>query len=163
MWKEERAIVGEVIVTCEIKEVWDAWTTEEGARSFFAPDCKIELKPSGAYEMYFALEYSPGFRGGEGCTVMAIEPMKMFAFTWNAPPSLPTVRGQFTHVVVRFDEVSEGTSVSLLHDGWGTSFEWNKAFDYFESAWLSVVLPRLKYRFECGPIDWVNPPDLSGV
>lgn len=162
MRKEERVIVGDVIVRGTLKEVWDAWTTEEGTRSFFAPDCKIELEPGGAYEMYFALEYPPGLRGGEGCTVMAIDPMRMFAFTWNAPPSLPAVRGQYTHVVIRFDEVPERTRVSLVHDGWGTSSEWDQAFNYFESAWLRVVLPRLNYRFEHGPIDWENPPDLSG-
>ncbi len=74
---------------------------------------------------------------------------------------LPAVRGQYTHVVIRFDEVSEGTRVSLVHDGWGTSSEWDQAFNYFESAWLRVVLPRLNYRFKHGPIDWKNPPDLS--
>lgn len=161
MRKEERTIVGMVIVSGALNEVWKAWATEEGAKSFFAPDCKIELEPGGAYEMYFALDYPLGLRGGEGCTVMAIETMKMLAFTWNAPPSLPAVRGQYTHVVIRFDEVSEGTRVSLVHDGWGTSSEWDQAFTYFELAWLRVVLPRLNYRFKHGPIDWKNPPDLS--
>jgi hypothetical protein len=28
-------------------------------------------------------------------------------------------------------------------------------------AWDKVVLPRLVYRFQHGPIDWQNRPDLS--
>ena len=158
---EGGAIFDEIMVSADLKAVWDAWTTEAGAKSFFAPECKIELKPGGSYEMYFALEYPPGLRGGEGCTVMAIQPMKMLAFTWNAPPSLPAVRDHFTHVVVRFDEVSEGTRVYLVHDGWGTGSEWDQAFAYFEAAWKRVVLPRLKFCFVHGPIDRQNPPDLS--
>jgi len=158
---DERAIFHEVIVPADLKLVWDAWTTEVGVKSFFAPECKIELEPGGAYEMYFASESPRGSRGGEGCTVMAIQPMKMLAFTWNAPPSLPTVRDQFTHVVIRFYATAEGTRLTLFHDGWGTGTEWDKALNYFKAAWKQVVLPRLEYRFIHRPIDWQNPPDLS--
>ena len=51
--------------------------------------------------------------------------------------------------------------MTLFHDGWGSGSEWDRAFDYFEAAWKHVVLPRLKYSFVHGPIDWQNPPDLS--
>jgi len=50
--------------------------------------------------------------------------------------------------------------VALVHDGWGEGGEWDAAFAYFERAWPRVVLPRLRYRFEYGPIDWAHPPDL---
>ena len=102
MHMEERVIFGEVLVHADLKLVWDAWSTEAGVKSFFAPACKINLKPGGAYEMYFVTESPPGSRGGEGYTVIAIQPMEMLAFTWNAPPSLPTIRSHFTHVVIRF-------------------------------------------------------------
>jgi len=39
--------------------------------------------------------------------------------------------------------------------------KWDEAFEYFQIAWAKVVLPRLKYRFEVGPIDWTNPPKLN--
>jgi hypothetical protein len=53
------------------------------------------------------------------------------------------------------------TRVLLRHDGWGEGGEWDGAFEYFNRAWKRTVLPRLKYRFESGPIDWNSPPDLS--
>ena len=90
--------------------------------------------------------------------MLAIQPMKMLSFTWNAPPSLPKVRGQYTHVIIRLVEESDGTHVILTHDGWGSGGEWDKAFDYFKGAWLKVVLPRLHYRFIYGSIDWEPPP-----
>ncbi|MBG0785319.1 MAG: SRPBCC domain-containing protein [Anaerolineaceae bacterium] len=149
-----RKITADVIVPADLRQVWDTWTTEEGARTFFAPECKIELRPEGAYEMYFDLSAPEGLQGGEGCRILAIQPMEMLSFTWNAPPSMPTVRNQYTHVIVRFDANPQGTRVSISHDGWGTGNDWNEAYNYFERAWQKTVLPRLKYRFVYGPVDW---------
>lgn len=163
MADKERSMQGEILVAADLKDVWEVWTTEAGAKTFFAPDCEIDLQPGGAYEMYFDLESPPGLRGGEGCRILAVQPMMMLSFTWNAPPSLPDVRGQYTHVIVRFFQEETGTRVILTHDGWGSDGEWVKAFDYFEAAWFKVVLPRLKYRFALGPINWENPPSLKDI
>jgi uncharacterized protein YndB with AHSA1/START domain len=159
MIRKDRAIFGEVLVNANLQEVWDAWTTEDGAKTFFAPDCKINLRPGGAYEMYFVPESPAGSRGGEGCQVIAIQRLEMLSFTWNAPPSLVEIRSQFTHVTIRYYQTADGTQVELFHDGWGIGAEWDKAFSYFDAAWNKVVLPRLKYRFTHGPIDWQNPPE----
>jgi uncharacterized protein YndB with AHSA1/START domain len=143
-------------------DVWRAWTTEEGVITFFAPACKIDLKPGGAYEMYFNLDAPPGEQGGEGMIILAIQPESLLSFTWNAPPNLPDVRGQMTHVVISLEEKSpQETLVHLKHDGWGEGSDWDQAFDYFIRAWGEIVLPRLKYSFEEGPIDWENPPALG--
>jgi uncharacterized protein YndB with AHSA1/START domain len=143
--------------------VWLAWTTEAGVRTFFAPQCRIDLRPGGAYEMFFDSEAEPGQRGGEGMIVLAVQPERMLSFTWNAPPHLPHVRGEMTHVVVRMVEAeSGGTIVTLRHDGWGTGGEWDAAHEYFQRAWIEVVLPRLQYSFEVGPVDWSDPPRPGG-
>ena len=155
----ERAIYGEVTIHASIDQAWEAWTTGEGAQAFFGPVCRIDARPHGVYEILFDLEAEPGARGSEGMLVLAVQPKTMLAFTWNAPPELPTVRGQMTRVIVRFQAVdAEHTLVSLRHDGWGVGSEWDAAFNYFVRAWKQVVLPRLKYRFDVGPIDWNNPP-----
>ncbi len=158
----ERALSGEILIEARLEEVWDAWTTEAGVKSFFAPDCSIELRPDGFYEIFFDPEAPPGKRGGEGLRVLALQPMKMFSFTWNAPPGLPSVRSQRTHVTLRFFQEGEGrTRVILHHDGWGSGGEWDQAFEYFDHAWNKIVLPRLKYRFHHGPVNWQDPPDLE--
>lgn len=161
---EERSIFGEVIVQANLEEVWNAWTTEDGVKSFLAPDCIIDLQPDGLFEIYFEPSSPAGERGGEGLRVMAVQPMQMFSFTWNAPPHLREVRRQRTHVIVRFYPAAEKhTRVTLCHDGWGTGSQWDQAFEYFQRAWLQIVLPRLKYRFEHGVIDWENPPSESDL
>ena len=158
----EKVISVQIDVPAPVRDVWKAWTTEEGAQSFFAPQCNIDLKPGGAYEMLFDLEAERGKQGGEGMVVMAVQPMRMLSFTWNAPPHLASVRGQRTHIVVRLSETEAGeTRVLLRHDGWGEGEEWEDAFQYFSRAWQDVVLPRLRYRFASGPVDWSDPPALG--
>lgn len=158
----ERFIFAEVAIDASVKDVWAAWTTEEGVRSFFAPGCKLELNPGGDYEIYFNPQGQPGERGAEGTKILAIQPEKMLTFTWNNPPILPGTRWQYTTVILRFKPVSETqTLVALYQIGWGEGEEWDKAFGYFEKAWKQVVLPRLQHRFKVGPIDWENPPELT--
>lgn len=148
-------IIFQVEVQASIKDVWQVWTTREGILSFFAPDCHLELTPGGAYEMYFDLEAAEGYKGGEECRLMAIEEPVMLSFTWNAPPELPAVRRQKTHVTVRLQEIAiTKTQVTLTHDGWGTGGEWQAARVYFIRAWGQIVLPRLQKRFTDGPIHW---------
>jgi len=158
----ERVIRAETIVHASQDEVWDAWTTEKGIKSFLAPECNIELRVGGPYEIFFDPEADLGRRGGEGVRILALEPKKMLSITWNAPPHLSEVREQWTHVTVRFEETRKRqTMVTLTHDGWGEGEMWDEAFAYFTRAWAGVVLPRLRYRFSVGAIDWNNPPKLG--
>lgn len=151
----EKVITGEVTVNANIKNVWNAWTTEEGIKTFFAPDCHVDLKVDGLYEMYFDPNAEKGNRGSEGMRILAIQQYKMFSFTWSAPPHLEEIRKQRTYVVVRFEDINdESTKVTLVNGGYGIGGEWEKAYDYFVRAWKEIVLPRLEYRFRVGPIDW---------
>jgi uncharacterized protein YndB with AHSA1/START domain len=158
MTKYEKAIFAEVTVNAGLKDVWEAWTTEEGIKTFLAPACNIDLRPDGVYEIFFNPEAPAGERGGEGNRVMAVQRMEMFSFSWNAPPSLPEVRDQRTHVTLRFFPEGGRTKVTLYHGGWGSGGQWDQAFEYFQRAWGEIVLPSLKYRFDHGPVDWENPP-----
>ena len=157
-------IKAQINIQASRDKVWDAWTTESGAKTFFAPDCRIDLRPGGAYEMYFKPSADPGLRGGKGMIILSVQPEKMLSFTWNAPPHLPEAREQMTHVTIRFSEIdADLTNVRLYHDGWGSGGEWDEAFQYFNEAWKLVVLPRLAFRFEHGPVDWESPPDPSAL
>jgi uncharacterized protein YndB with AHSA1/START domain len=158
----DRVIRDEVVVDADLDAVWDAWTTEAGIKSFFAPAGNIDLRVDGPYEIFFNPGGEAGSRGADGVRILAFEPKTMLSFTWNAPPHLPNVRKQWTHVVIRLEDAGEGrTRVSMVHDGWGEGEEWDKAFDYFTRAWKKLVLPRLRYRFSTGPVDWENPPEFE--
>ena len=62
----ERVIRADITVKAGVEEVWEAWTTAAGVKTFFAPDCNVVLQVDGPYEMLFNPEAEPGKRGGEG-------------------------------------------------------------------------------------------------
>lgn len=153
---QERTLVKMATVKAGVDAVWNAWTTTEGIKSFFAPDALIDARPGGPFEIYFNPYARPGLRGADGMVVLAVQEKKMLSFTWNAPPHLPEVRGQRTSVTVRLAPAGEGlTEVRLTHNGWGDGGQWDKAYDYFDKAWAHV-LANLGKRFTEGPMDWTS-------
>ncbi len=194
----ERRIDRQIIVPAPREEVWRAWTTTEGALTFFAPRARIELRLGGAYELLWSDddEAPPGSQGSEGCKVLGYLPAEMLSFEWNAPPEFASVRSTPTFVVVRLADAEQGTQcpavpradepmalqlvqrtpgvstggrdrrqeacveastlVRLTHLGWQDGDEWDQVYEYFESAWWTV-LTRLRERFARGPIDWADP------
>ncbi len=151
---QERAIDERITVKAGVADVWKAWTTSEGIKTFFAPDAKVELRVDGPFEIYINPLADPGMRGADNMRIIGFQENKMLSFTWNAPPSLPEARKQRSVVIVRF--ISRGddlTDVTIHHVGWGDGGEWDKAYAYFAKAWPSV-LKNLKKRFDDGPVDW---------
>ena len=160
----DRVLRTELVIEAPLRDVWNVWTTEAGVRSFLAPDCHIDLRVDGIYEIYFQPQAQAGSRGAEGTRILALEPMRRLAFTWSAPPDQPYVRGQRTMVVLDFAALDAGrTHLRFSQLGWGEGPDWDAAFQYFDRAWNQFVLPNLKYRFQKGPIDWGSPPHLAPV
>lgn len=161
---QERQIRIGVTVAASPERAWSLWTTEEGVRSFFAPAGHIDLRVDGAYELFFMPTAPEGFRGADGMRLLAVEPNRRLAFTWNAPPTMPYVRRQRTMVTVDFAPVgADSTRVTLRHIGWGTGPEWDEAIKYFETAWNAYVMPLFKHRVERGPVNWAAPPALPPI
>lgn len=151
---EDRILVKSVTVQAPVEAVWAAWTTSEGIRTFFAPDARVEARPGGPFEIYINPYAKPGLKGADGMVVLAVQDKRLLSFTWNAPPSLPEVRGQRTSVAIRFEPAGDAaTRVRLAHSGWGDGGQWDQAYDYFDKAW-GGVLANLQKRFAEGPIDW---------
>lgn len=147
----------EVLVPAPVQDVFEAWTTSAGTRRFFAPDARIEAVPGGAYEILFMTEAPEGKRGSEGCRVLEAKAPEHLAFTWNFPPSIPTIRNEHTRVDVWFEKLSESsTRVRMKQSEWKTGGDWDKGFRYFDQAW-DLVLGRLKRSFEGAPMDWASP------
>jgi uncharacterized protein YndB with AHSA1/START domain len=160
----DRLLRAELTLEAPVAEVWAAWTTGRGMEMFFAPEAHVDLRVDGTYDVWFFPQNPPGGRGAEGMRILCVEPHRRFAFTWDAPPSIPTIRAQRTMVVVDFDSTAtDATRLRFTHLGWGEGPDWDQAYDYFDRAWRAIVLPRLVRRFAQGPIDWKAPPDLPPV
>jgi uncharacterized protein YndB with AHSA1/START domain len=151
---QERLIMKTVTVKAPVEEVWKAWTTSEGIKSFFAPDARVEARPGGPFEIYINPYARPGLKGADDMVVLAVQDNAMISFTWNAPPHLAEARRQRTSVVVRLKAAGDGaTEVRLTHGGWGDGGQWDQAYDYFDKAWGNV-LASLQKRYVEGPMDW---------
>jgi uncharacterized protein YndB with AHSA1/START domain len=152
----ERSIDKEVLVAAPVAAVWQSWTTQAGIESFFAPEAEIDARVGGAFHIHFDPYGEPGLKGADEMRYMALQPMKMLSFDWNAPPSLPEARQQRTFVVVRLQDVDgKSTRVTIHHTGWGDGGEWDKAYAYFDRAWGNV-LGSLQRRHANGPVDWTE-------
>jgi uncharacterized protein YndB with AHSA1/START domain len=159
-WSQERALSKEVVVPAPVAAVWQSWTTKAGIEAFFAPEAEIDARVGGAFHIHIDPLAKPGMKGADDMRFMALQPMKMLSFDWNAPPHLAEARKQRTFVVVRlFDVDGQSTRVTLNHSGWGEGGEWDQAYAYFDKAWGNV-LGNLKKRFETGPQDWTQWMDM---
>ena len=157
----ERAVRYSFIVKAPSNEVWDAWTTEEGLRSFFSPTSKIELTLFGNFDIH----QNPPVPGDAVASapnkILAIDPGKMLVTTWDAPVEMPEIRKQRTVLIVSLTPIdSRSTMVSLVNTGFGRGGDWDRAYEYFAGAWTWVAAA-LKHRFEVGPIQWKAVPDLQ--
>ena len=141
-----------VTVNASMEKVWHAFTTSDGASTFFSPKVHIELRPGGPYEIYFDYDAPLGLKGSEGYNILGYIPQQLLCFTWNAPPQFMEIRCERTVVILRFISVSPGkTTVELTHVGWQNHDRWSEVYHYFDRAW-NYVLANLKQRFETGPL-----------
>ena len=103
----DRSIEKEVVVDASLDDVWKAWTTNEGAHTFFSSHTNIYPKLGAPYEIYFGPDQPYGKQGTEGCRIHSLVPRKLLAFTWNAPPQFPNIREPELHTIVylRFEEL----------------------------------------------------------
>jgi len=140
----DKHIFKKITLKASIEELWHRWTTNEGVKSFFAPQCEVQLSIGGKYEMYFLLDNPKGLQGSEGCKVLSFLPNQMLSFSWNAPPEYEKVRGKHTWVVLMFNRVEDNlTNLELYHLGWQRGNQWDSVYKYFETAW-DVVFQRLE-------------------
>lgn len=148
----ERAIVKETTVKASLQDVWDAWSTAEGAMKFFAPRANIALGVGGPYEIFF--DPADERQSSKGMKILSYVPLEMISFQWNAPPDFPEVRNNPIWVVVQLAPSAKGrVRVKLSHLGWKSGAQWDAAFQYFSRAW-GFVMSNLERRFSHGPIDW---------
>ena len=124
-----------------VADLWKKWSSKEGLNKFFGVDSKMELKIGGPFEIYFTDQVPEGSRGSEECKVLSYLPNEMLSFSWNAPPSIPSIRalGPSSWVVLQFASIaSNKTQLTLTHLGFQEGEDWDKKYDYFDQAWTYV-------------------------
>jgi uncharacterized protein YndB with AHSA1/START domain len=138
-----KAIRKSVTVACSRAKAWEFWTTSEGLAKFFSPDSKVELKPGGAYEMFFGAQPDDnGLRGSEGSRVVTLIPNELLIFDWTFAPNTPELRKSRKKipVMLTFHALSpKQTRIDLVHYGWVEGEEMETGFKYFDQVWPHVL------------------------
>jgi uncharacterized protein YndB with AHSA1/START domain len=136
----------ELSIPAPVHEVWEAFTTAKGLKSWLAPDVSVDLKPGGDWLVKF-----PGSTGGG--TIESFVPEKEIVIRALAPDRFPQVRAARTRAVFTFTAEGNKTRVCLTQTGWQSGAEWDAAYEYLAGG-NAQLLAMLHHRFVAGPTDW---------
>ncbi|BAS27672.1 SRPBCC family protein [Limnochorda pilosa] len=153
----------ELTIAAPLEWVWWAWTGPERITRWFAPEARIEPHVDGAFELFWN-PTDHDHDSTKGCTVTALEPMRMLGFTWRGPDHLAEVMNHgdaLTQVLVRLEAEPSGTRVHVTHGGWGDGEGWSRARQWHEAAW-DQVLGSLKTSLEGGEGELCCAPEAEG-
>lgn len=144
----EKALRFEVVVPASVDQVWTAFSTSEGLRTWLWKEARVDLRPGGDW----IVQYTPTATGGG--TIASFEPGRELAIRALAPERFPTVRQTRTLAVFRFEPSGPtATRVTLVQTGWQSGEEWDAAYAYLATG-NAQLLAQLHRRFVSGPIDW---------
>ena len=145
----------EATVGATVASLWRAWTTSQGAETFFAERANIDLRVGGPYEIFF--NQADERMSTKGRKVLSYEPERMVSFEWNLPlDEFPELKNSLTWVVVDFTPLDAShTRVTVTQLGLKAGRVWERAARHMQQGW-SELAERLKARFDSGPIDWAH-------
>jgi uncharacterized protein YndB with AHSA1/START domain len=137
-----------VTVPGALDDVWRAFSTTDGLKTWLWSDDRVDLRPGGDWLVLY-----PGGKTGGG-TIVSLVPKKRITIRALAPEMFPTVRKERTIAVFEFGAVDASrTKVTLRQTGWKKGKEWDDAYEYLATG-NAQLLAQLRLRFEKGPIDW---------
>ncbi len=140
----------EGIVHATLAEVWRAFTTSEGLRSFAAPVAQIDLRIGGEWEA----SYNPHAQIGDPANiineVLSYLPMEMLSIRIKrAPPGFPHPElGKQLWTVIQFADLgNQQVNVVTSMLGWSDGADWEPIYALFERG-NAYVTEKLQQRFE---------------
>jgi uncharacterized protein YndB with AHSA1/START domain len=142
----------EITVPAPRAEVWKAFSTTEGLRSWLAPNANVQLEPGGEWMVHF-----PGGSTGGG-NIVSFVPGREIVLKALAPDQFPNVRAERTTARFELEDRGAGTLVRLTQTGWKDGDEWDRAYEYL-TAGDAQLMSTLHRRFVSGPIDWSKQSD----
>ena len=149
--KETVDISKSIVIDAPIELVWHAWTIPSRVSQWFAPQCVVEPRIGGPFELYFN-PADTRTMNTKGCTILKILQNEQLQFTWKGPDHLAAIMNneqELTIVTVTFTKIDDTTEVTVLHSGWKTDAQWKDAIAWHEMAWTGV-LSSLKSAIEKG-------------
>lgn len=151
----ERVLRHEVVVPAGVRDVWHAFTTADGLRTWAAPVVEFELKTGGKFHSSYQPDGSADAPGSIHNTVLSYVPFKMLAFKiglTQAFPEVPRQAGTLFAVAELQPLGTNKTRVTLSMVGWGTGREWDQVYNFFDKN-NPVAMTNLRDSFVSGAMD----------
>lgn len=151
-----KVIQHEAIIPATPHDVWTAFTTSEGLRSFVAPVVEIDFRIGGIWESSYNVNNPIGDSTNIQNEVIAFIPERMVAIRIKrTPPGFPNpeIASTLSTIIefVPIDSIKTKVIVSMV--GWKEKPEYEMVYQLF-SRGNEYTLNSLLKRFTTGPLKW---------
>ena len=152
----ELALRHTAVIPASQAEIWNAFTTTEGLRSFVAPVIDLDFRIGGRWESSYNPQSKIGDPANIANEVMCYLPPEMLAIrNIQTPPGFPDPElGKRLWTVMQFEARGDReTKVTITMLGWADGDEASPVFELFRRGNV-YTLGKLYERFRSGPHVW---------
>ena len=154
----DRAIQLSAVIPAPAAEVYKAFTTTEGFRSWAVPVTRDDLRIGGMMESSYDAKAALGDPNNIKNEIVAYVPDRLLVIRNHQAPAGfadPELFGK-TVTVMEFQPAGpSATKVVITNAGYGKGPRWDTLYGHFEWG-DAYMLAELKRRFEQGPVDWAK-------
>jgi uncharacterized protein YndB with AHSA1/START domain len=142
----------EGLIDAPVQEVWKAFTTNDGLKSWMAPLADIDLRVGGKMRVNYSADGVLGDEKTIENTILSYEPQRMFSIQATKPPAgfpFPTaIKSMWT--VLYFEPIgADRTRVTITGMGFDDSDESLKMREFFDKG-NAHTLEQLRKKFARG-------------
>lgn len=132
-----------VRLNCSQQQSFEMFINNSNVQTWLAEVADIEPYVGGKYELFWDVN-NKKTNSTLGCKITAIENNKLLCFEWKGPVQFTdfmNIADPLTHVSVLFipDYNDNSTEIHLIHTGWGSDENWEKARIWFDSVWEKAL------------------------
>lgn len=140
----DKIIHCKVMLNCSQEKAFEMFTKNSKVQTWLAESADIKPYLGGKYELFWDIG-NKETNSTINCKITAIEMNRILCFEWKGPEQFShfmNVAEPLTHVSVLFipdHENENGTEFHLIHTGWKSDDNWEKARMWFDSVWINAL------------------------
>ena len=154
--EKTRVMQHSLVVPASIQEIWEAFTTTEGIKTWAVPVASVDFRVGGIWESSYNRNGTIGAPGNIKNRYLSYIPMRMISFqAINAPPTFqhPEVLPEIFSVIELEPLGARSVRVTASMVGFKNNEAHDAVYRFFDSGNAST-LRSLYQRFTSGPTDW---------
>ena len=147
-------IVAERIVPAPLADVWAAWTTSDGLRSWLAPHATIDLRVGGLMRTNYNAQGTLGDAQTIENVILSFEPERMLSIRVAKAPAntpFPNTIGEMWTVLYFDAEGADRTKVRVVGLGFSGSAESHQMREFFKRGNVTTLDQLERHFLDCTP------------